>query len=345
MALLILDKLQKTYGQTAAVHPTDLSVDAGDFLAVLGPSGCGKTTLLRMIGGFVAPTAVRIHVGGQDVTGLPPERRPTNMVFQGYGLFPHMSVRQNIAYGPKVAGWPAAQIASAVDDMLALGQLEKFADRPVTDLSGGQRQRVALVRALILKPQVLLLDEPLGALDAALRASLQDELRQIHRQIGGTFVFVTHDQQEAMAMANRVAVMNDGRIAQVDSPQTIYGQPADPFVATFIGEAALLPVTVRQGRVRLPGGREAVVSGADGPRAVVLRPGDVAPAPAESPADLTVNVTDSVFQGGYNRLSLRTADGLLLRADVAVGVPLPAPGESIGIVLPARPLHTVKLPS
>ena len=211
--------VSKRYGSVPAVKELDLEIQRGDFLAILGPSGCGKTTLLRMIGGFVAPTSGRIEIEGQDVTAISPERRPTNTVFQGYGLFPHMTVRQNIAYGLKTAKRPKDEIERRVDEAIALVRLQDFVDRAIDQLSGGQQQRVALARALIMRPRVLLLDEPLAALDLKLRQAMQDELRRIHSEIGGTFVFVTHDQGEALGLANRIAVMDQGAIVQQGTPE------------------------------------------------------------------------------------------------------------------------------
>src|SRR5262245_11760622 len=237
--LLRLRNISKEFGAVAAVKPLDLEIHRGDFYALLGPSGCGKTTLLRMIGGFTEPTSGTVEIDGVDVTRLGPERRPTNMVFQGYGLFPHMTVRQNIAYGLRIAKLAPEDIRARVDDIIALVRLEPLAERRPEALSGGQAQRVALARALVMRPRVLLLDEPLAALDLQLRKAMQEELRRIHRSIGGTFVFVTHDQGEAMALANRIAVMNAGRIEQLGAPEEIYFAPASRFVAGFIGEANL----------------------------------------------------------------------------------------------------------
>ena len=210
------------------------------FLRFSGPSGCGKTTLLRMIGGFIDPTAGSVEIDGRDVTRLGPERRPTNMVFQGYGLFPHMTVRQNIGYGLKIAKVTRAEIDQRVAEVIGLVRLEELAERGVHELSGGQQQRVALARALVMRPKVLLLDEPLGALDLKLRQAMQEELRRIHHQIGGTFVFVTHDQSEALGLADRIAVMEEGGVIQEGGPEEIYARPLTRFVSTFIGEANIL---------------------------------------------------------------------------------------------------------
>src|SRR5262245_10822844 len=246
-ALLRLRNVSKTFGKTFAVRPVDLEIHRGDFFAILGPSGCGKTTLLRMIGGFAEPTSGRIEIAGKDVTGLGPERRPTNMVFQGYGLFPHMTVKQNVAYGLRIAKLPKAEIAERTSDALELVHLEELESRMVQELSGGQQQRVALARALIMRPPVLLLDEPLAALDLKLRQAMQEELRRIHSDIGGTFVFVTHDQGEALSLANRIAVMESGLLVQVGTPEEIYSRPRTRFVSTFVGEANIFAGQRRAG--------------------------------------------------------------------------------------------------
>ena len=212
--LVRLRGLGKRFGSVEAVRPLDLAIHAGDFFAILGPSGCGKTTLLRMIGGFIAPSAGSVEIDGVDVTRLGPERRPANMVFQGFGLFLHMNVRQNVGYGLRIAKVERTELERQVDEVLRLVHMEEFAKRNIDQLSGGQQQRVALARALVMRPKVLLLDEPLGALDLKLRQAMQEELRRIHQQIGGTFVFVTHDQSEALGLANRIAVMQAGQIVQ-----------------------------------------------------------------------------------------------------------------------------------
>ena len=236
------------------MKPLDLEIRRGDFLAILGPSGCGKTTLLRIIGGFVAPTSGTVEIDGQDMTAWGPEKRPTNTVFQGYGLFPHMTVRQNIAYGLRTAKRPQEEIRRRVDEAIALVRLEEFVDRSIDQLSGGQQQRVALARALIMRPRVLLLDEPLAALDLKLRQAMQEELRRIHQQIGGTFVFVTHDQGEALGLANRIAVMDKGELVQEGGPEEIYAAPKTRFVSTFIGEANVFAASRAQGWVTLEAG-------------------------------------------------------------------------------------------
>ncbi|MCB1051234.1 MAG: ABC transporter ATP-binding protein [Acidobacteria bacterium] len=236
--------VSKFFGKTKAVDHVDLAVQRGEIFSLLGPSGCGKTTLLRMVAGFEKPDSGSILLNGEDITHVPPHRRKVNTIFQNYALFPHMSVRHNIAFGPKTAKWSKAETDQAVDHMLHLVQLAEHAEKRISQLSGGQKQRVAIARALILKPQVLLLDEPLAALDLKLRQHMLMELDQIHDEVGITFLFVTHDQGEAMSLSDRIAVMNKGRIEQIGTPSQIYEAPHSSFVAAFIGDANFLDGTV-----------------------------------------------------------------------------------------------------
>ena len=229
--------VSKKYGHQTALQPTELQIRDGEFFCMLGPSGCGKTTTLNLIGGFVAPTSGTIWIQGQRVDRQPPHKRNVNTVFQSYALFPHMIVRQNVAFGLRMARVDKKETATRVAEALELVGLEEFGDRLPTQLSGGQQQRVAVARALVRGPAVLLLDEPLGALDLKLRKRLQVELSQIHREVGTTFVYVTHDQEEAMTMADRVAVLNGGRMEQIGVPEEIYKRPRSRFVADFIGES------------------------------------------------------------------------------------------------------------
>ena len=238
-ALLAIDGAVRRFGGIAAVDGVSLELGHGEFFALLGPSGCGKTTLLRMIAGLEAPDAGRIFIDGLDVTALPPNRRPVNTVFQSYALFPHMSVAANIAYGLKAEGVPAAERGPRVAEFLRLVRLEGYEDRHPDQLSGGQRQRVALARALIKRPRLLLLDEPLSALDAKLREQMRVELKRLQAETGVTFLLVTHDQQEALSMATRLAVMDKGRLEQVGAPSDLYERPASRFVADFIGQVNL----------------------------------------------------------------------------------------------------------
>jgi spermidine/putrescine ABC transporter ATP-binding subunit len=259
VAAIAFRGVTKRYGTHVALQPTELEISEGEFFCLLGPSGCGKTTTLNLVGGFVAPTAGEILIRGENVNRLPPYRRPVNTVFQSYALFPHMTVRDNVGFGLKMSRVAKRDAAGRIDDALALVGLEEFAERLPTQLSGGQQQRVAVARALVNNPAVLLLDEPLGALDLKLRKRLQIELAQIHRDVGTTFVYVTHDQEEAMSMATRIAVMNNGRIEQVGTPHEIYHRPTSAFVADFIGESNFIDVEIG------PGGTAALDNGAEVP--------------------------------------------------------------------------------
>ncbi|MET8516145.1 ABC transporter ATP-binding protein [Streptomyces sp. NPDC005077] len=235
-----LQNLRKSFGRTEAVAGVDLEIADGEFFSMLGPSGSGKTTVLRMIAGFEAPTSGTIELAGSDVTGLAPFERDVHTVFQDYALFPHMTLEQNVAYGLKVRKVPKAERLKQAREALASVRLADFGTRRPSQLSGGQRQRVALARALVGRPKVLLLDEPLGALDLKLREQMQVELKAIQREVGITFVFVTHDQEEALTMSDRIAVFNQGRVEQIGTPAQIYERPATPFVAGFVGTSNLL---------------------------------------------------------------------------------------------------------
>jgi putrescine transport system ATP-binding protein len=255
--LIRFETVSKRFGGHAAVEGVDLDIAAGEFFVLLGPSGCGKTTLMRMLAGFEAPDSGRVLLDGADLAGAPPHRRPINMMFQSYALFPHLSVAGNVAYGLKQAGMAKSDIAARVADMLALVQLSHLAARKPDQLSGGERQRAALARALARRPQVLLLDEPLGALDRRLREETRGELKRVQASLGTTFLMVTHDQDEAMALADRMAVMRAGRIVQVGPPAEVYRRPADRDVAGFLGEVNLFALpdggwrAVRPERLRL----------------------------------------------------------------------------------------------
>lgn len=239
-ALLKLENLTKKFGEVSAVAGIDLEIGEGEFFAMLGPSGSGKTTVLRMIAGFETPTSGKILISGEDISPVPPFERDVNTVFQDYALFPHMTVLANVEYGLKVKGVGKEERRAAAQEALASVALKGYDDRKPSQLSGGQRQRVALARALVNKPKILLLDEPLGALDLKLRHQMQVELKEIQRSAGITFIFVTHDQEEALTMADRIAIFNDGKIVQVGSPKEIYDRPNSAFVAGFVGVSNLL---------------------------------------------------------------------------------------------------------
>jgi spermidine/putrescine transport system ATP-binding protein len=256
-----LEQVSKHFGDLVAVRDLDLDIGRGEFFTLLGPSGCGKTTTLRMIAGFEEPTAGRILIAGQDVAGQPSYRRPTNTVFQSYALFPHLSVRENVAFGLRRKNVPKGEIKQQVQAELERVGLAAEINRKPNQLSGGQQQRVALARALVNLPKVLLLDEPLGALDLKLRKGLQIELKRIQREVGITFIYVTHDQEEALTMSDRIAVMSNGVVEQVDTPEAVYEHPRTTFVAGFIGVSNLMPGTVTaasggRGRIRLDSGIE-----------------------------------------------------------------------------------------
>ena len=320
VAHLRIEGVTKRFGAHVAVKQIDLDIAAGEFITLLGPSGCGKTTLLRMIAGFESPDEGRILLDGVDIAPLPPHKRPVNTVFQHYALFPHMTVAENVAYGLRRAGVADAEVKTRVAEALVGVRLESFAARPPTQLSGGQKQRVSLARALVLRPRVLLLDEPLGALDHQLRLEMQVELKHIQKAAGITFVFVTHDQPEALTMSDRIAVLSQGRIEQLGTAWEVYERPATEFVARFMGASNLLPgrvVEVAGGRVRIalvegptcwfPAPIAAV--GVGNTVKVMLRPerltmGEQAPAGPDWQV-WPVVVTERIYQGSVTRWTVK----------------------------------------
>lgn len=318
---LVLDSVAKEFGQRTAVQPTSLIFEAGEFVTLLGPSGCGKTTLLRMIGGFEQPTRGEIIFRGRNLVGVPPERRPFNMVFQSYALFPHLSVFDNIAYGLRTAKLSESEVRAKVLGALNLVGLGGEARAAVGQLSGGMSQRVALVRALVREPDVLLLDEPLGALDLQLRKRMQMELREIQRQTGATFIYVTHDQEEALVMSQRVVIMQGGRVVQVGAPADVYHNPETRFAAEFIGTASILPAEM----ARAAGGTaEVVVAGSVTVQAripagrghspgqagvVAVRPEDLRIDVGSSRPGLAGEVVDGIFLGESTHVRV-ALDGL-----------------------------------
>ena len=239
-------RASKTYGAVRALDDVSLNIAPGEFVSLLGPIGSGKTTLLGILGGFVQPCSGSIHVGDRDVTFMPPHRRDIGVVFQNYALFPHMSVGENVAFPLRARHLPKAEWPDKVRDALAMVGLGGYEGRGIAQLSGGQRQRVALARAIVFEPRLILMDEPLSALDKQLRETMQIELRELHRRIGATIIYVTHDQREALTMSDRVAILKDGRLVQIDTPERLHDSPANSFVASFIGEASLLPVRARR---------------------------------------------------------------------------------------------------
>ena len=342
-AVIQLDGVRKEFGDFVAVEQANFSIEQGEFFAMLGPSGCGKTTTLKMIAGFEQPTRGRVLLEGEDVSRVPPYKRNVNTVFQQYALFPHMTVIDNVRFGPRSKKISKSTYEASVTQMLEVVRLTDFANRKPTQLSGGQQQRVALARALVNFPSALLLDEPLAALDLKLREAMQFELKRIQREVGITFVFVTHDQGEALTMSDRIAVMSDGRVEQIGTPQDIYHSPASLFVAGFIGSANLLPgeVTGRDGDdivVALNSGntirtRSDQVRETGTPVSVMLRP-ERLHATAEARADgrsVDGIVDDVVFQGPTARLVVHLTDGSEVIANVPAGADLPnvQPGTTI----------------
>lgn len=330
LPLVRFEQVTKRFGAISAVDRLSLDIFAGEFFALLGPSGCGKTTLLRLVAGFEAPEEGRILLEGADLARTPPYRRPTNMMFQSYALFPHLTVEQNIAFGLEQERMPKPQVDARVAEMLALVKLEGFSRRKPDQLSGGERQRVALARALAKRPKVLLLDEPMAALDKKLRGETQFELIELQARLGTTFVIVTHDQEEAMVLADRMAVMERGRIVQVGTPAEIYEQPNSRYVADFVGDVNLL-----EGRLATTGPGESLVHGNGGVALRIAQPVDAAPGalvwvalrpekvrigiarPAEAHENaLAGTVVDVGYLGNLSVYKVRLDDGALMKASV-----------------------------
>jgi ABC-type Fe3+/spermidine/putrescine transport system ATPase subunit len=273
---LVLEEITHRYSDVVALDDVSLAIGEGELVTLLGPSGCGKTTLLRIVGGFIRPSAGRVLLEDRDVTRVPPYRRPVNMVFQRSTLFPHLDVFENVAFGLRVAGTPRGDVPRRVSEALALVRLSGFERRRAHELSGGQLQRVALARALVNRPRVLLLDEPLAALDLKIRLEMEAELRRVHRETGATFVYVTHDQREALALSDRIVVFNEGRIEQVGTADEIYRTPASPFAARFVGDANVIPVEI----VERDGASATVTVGGSGLRLAARCPESLSAGPA-----------------------------------------------------------------
>ena len=327
--LVRFDRVTKRFGDTVAVDALSLDIFPSEFFALLGPSGCGKSTLLRLLAGFETPSEGRVLLGDAVIDAVPPHRRPVNMMFQNYALFPHLTVENNVAFGLKQEGRPRAEIAARVAEMLALVKLEPFARRKPHQLSGGQRQRVALARSLAKRPQVLLLDEPLAALDKQLRAETQFELMELQARLGTTFVIVTHDQEEAMTVANRMAVMDRGRIVQVGTPAEVYEQPSSRYVASFVGdvnliEGRLMAATPDGSRIDSAAGVTLLtaqrVEGAVGDTVwVALRPEKLriaAEPPAAAENCVAGRVAEIAYLGNVSIYKVRLDNDLVMKAQV-----------------------------
>ncbi|MFO1056510.1 MAG: ABC transporter ATP-binding protein [Dongiaceae bacterium] len=348
-AAVTIEHVVKLYGEVAAVNDVSLEVADGEFVTLLGPSGCGKSTLLRMVAGFLEPTRGDVRLHGQSVIGVPPYRRNTSMVFQDYALFPHRTVAENLAFGLRMRKVERGEIARRVAAMLELLGLPGMGDRRISQVSGGQQQRVALGRALIVEPAVLLLDEPLGALDFKLRKQMQTELKHIQRRVGITFLYVTHDQEEALTMSDRVAVMNAGRIEQCAAPDIVYRRPSSSFVADFVGEANLLRARVVAAdgvdyRVAAEGGATfpARCYGERGPAVgdaitVIVRPENIAVvAPHDPGARTPATVEEVVFSGASAKVATLLPSGGRLAVSVPAGQPVPARGAAVGLAWSAE---------
>lgn len=344
-ATVVFQNIAKRYGSIEAVSPTSLKIEAGEFFAIIGPSGSGKSTLLGIVAGFVAPTGGSISVDGHDIVSRPPYHRNFGMVFQNYALFPHMSVAQNIAFPLRMRGMTKAQISQKVSDALSMVRLEGLGERRPAELSGGQQQRVALARAAVYDPLLLLMDEPLGALDKNLREEMQDEIKRFQKSLGATVIYVTHDQHEAANMADRLAIMRDGRIEQVGTPRTLYEAPSNIFVASFLGEASIIPVKTdpqAEGDIVL-----ADIGGGLAARVVRTKRGDAANYLCIRPESAMIgesavachNVFDGivdevVFTTGTVRYRIQlkgTEHVLTIRVPSRPGLMLHPPGEAIKI--------------
>jgi putative spermidine/putrescine transport system ATP-binding protein len=354
MAFLELEHLQKRFALTSAVEEVQLDVTRGEFVSLLGPSGCGKTTTLRMIAGFEIPSAGVIRLDTVDITRRPPNRRNVGMVFQAYALFPNMTVADNVGFGLKVAKRPATEIRRRVEEMLTLIQMPTYGGRYPYQLSGGQQQRVALARALAIQPQVLLLDEPLSALDAKIRVALRIEIRAIQRKLGITTIYVTHDQEEALSLSDRVVVMNEGRVEQIGTPFEIYNFPRTPFVASFVGT-----LNVLRGRVVDPKAGTMVIDGqeitaANGlldkrpgdPCAVALRPEIVVPGDsADGGNRMRGTVEDVNFLGSIVRIRVRFTENVIsLDTFNNPHRTPPKPGQALTVNFPREAVLALEMP-
>ncbi|MBB4423934.1 putative spermidine/putrescine transport system ATP-binding protein [Bradyrhizobium sp. CIR48] len=317
---IVLHSLHKRYGRATAVDSVSLSISPGEFISLLGPSGSGKTTTLMMIAGFEMPDSGQILLDDKDITRLPPHRRELGVIFQNYALFPHMTVAENIAYPLRMRRVPKAEIETRVHRVLDQVHLSALASRYPHQMSGGQQQRVAIARAMVFEPPVLLLDEPLGALDRKLRQHLRNEIKTLHKEVGKTMIYVTHDQDEALAMSDRIAVMHEGRIRQISAPQDIYRRPADLFVASFVGEVNLIPVKVESGVLYGPGGENLAAAPrpeADMDATLCVRPEHLRfDQTAGSAGGVQGRIVDMTFVGDATILEFRSDYGLQLTSKV-----------------------------
>lgn len=344
--MLEIERLTLAYGDQVVVRDLTLLATAGEVLCVLGPSGCGKSTLLRAVAGLEPPVSGTIRLDGHDLAGVRPDRRGVGLMFQDHALFPHRTVGDNVGFGPRMHGQPSEEIAGRVTDALRLVGLTGMADRRITALSGGERQRVALARAIAPRPRLLMLDEPLGSLDRALQARLLEELPEVFAELGITVLYVTHDQQEALSLADRVAVMRAGRIEQLGTPDELWRGPRSAFVARFLGLHHILEVRVCDGHADTPWGRVAVRADGDGDRRVVLLPealrvvDDLQPV-RDDEREIAGTVTARRFAGDHVRVAVETRAGPALEVPMWRGAP-PAPGQPIRLALDPTGLHVLE---
>jgi putative spermidine/putrescine transport system ATP-binding protein len=332
MSFLVLEGLTKRFGDQAAVDSLDLVVEQGEFVSLLGPSGCGKTTTLQMIAGFVEPTSGSIMLDGRDLLAIKPSQRGLGIVFQSYALFPHMTAAENVAFGLEMQGVPRTERTQRVNETLALVGLAALADRYPRRMSGGQQQRVALARALVIRPRILLLDEPLSNLDAKLREEMQIELRQIQRTVGTTTILVTHDQAEAMALSDRIVVMNKGRVEQIGRPHEAYEKPASAFVAGFLGKTNVLPAAVEHRNdtavASIGDGSWPLPAAASGRVSISVRPEKIAFID-QADCGLAGTVRTRIFQGNHWLYQIDTACGLVTVIRQNAGEMMPAEGAAV----------------
>jgi putative spermidine/putrescine transport system ATP-binding protein len=341
-----LEDLRRSYGEVHALDGLSLSIAPGRMLALLGPSGCGKTTALRALAGLEEVDSGRVVVGGRDLTGVPASRRDMGMVFQAYSLFPHLTALENVAFGLRMRRVGSAERRRRAGEALELVGLSPLADRYAGEMSGGQQQRVALARALAIRPSVLLLDEPLSALDARVRAQLREEIRRIQLEVGTTAVFVTHDQEEALAVADEVGVMSAGRLEQLAAPQEVYDRPTTPFVAEFVGLTSRVPAVVRDGLARTAGGDVPLLPGSaeQGSVEVLVRPEAVVVSGGETVTGAPGRVVQTSFLGALARVTLSTDAGELLAQLPAVTAAGLGPGTPVIWRLTPTPALAVPVP-
>ena len=341
--IIDIKHLSKSFGDKKVLEDINLYVRKGEFITLLGPSGCGKTTLLRQIAGFIAPDEGQILLEGKDISSIPPYKRPLNTVFQRYALFPHLDVYDNIAFGLKLKGVPQDEIDTRVKKMLKMVSMSDYEDRSVDSLSGGQQQRVAIARALVNMPKVLLLDEPLAALDLKMRKDMQIELKELHQKMGITFIYVTHDQEEALTLSDTIVVLNEGRIQQIGTPTDIYNEPCNSFVADFIGESTILNGTmIRDRRVEFMGHEFDCVDegfGENNPVDVVIRPEDVYIMSRLDGAQFTGTVKSCIFKGVHYEMYVDTDKGYELMVQDYNGF---EPGSTVGLLIKPSDIQVMR---